>query len=140
MLNCLRVCGTVLCPDTDTTVVYGTGVFCVDGKVIETNIPVGQVRGLRGGLYFEDFIKNQVQLRLCESSIVWEQILSHFKSRKQTTDAHMACFKNVGLELLHTKHDTTAVSPFISDEFRPPWPDQKGGGRCGISRREANVA
>ena len=33
-----------------------------------------------------------------------------------------------------------AVSPFISDEFRPPWPDQKGGGRCGISRREVNVA
>ena len=25
-----------------------------------------------------------------------------------------------------------AVSPFISDEFRPPWPDQKGGERCGI--------
>ena len=32
-----------------------------------------------------------------------------------------------------------AVSPFISDEFRPPWPDQKVGGRCGISRWDANV-
>ena len=25
-----------------------------------------------------------------------------------------------------------AFSPFISDVFRPPWPDSKGGGRCGI--------
>ena len=24
-----------------------------------------------------------------------------------------------------------AITPFISDVFRPPWPDRKGGGRCG---------
>jgi hypothetical protein len=24
-----------------------------------------------------------------------------------------------------------AVSPFISDVFRPPWPDREGVGRCG---------
>ena len=41
---------------------------------------------------------------------------------------------------VRSTHAYLSVLGFISDKFRPPWPDRKGGGRCGISRREANVA
>jgi hypothetical protein len=89
-INCVRVVVTSVLREA-VAHTRSAGHFISSGDTLCVN-----VRGLQLG-------------RLCESSIVWEQILSHFKRRKQTTDAHMACFKNVGLELLHTKHDTTPL-------------------------------
>jgi hypothetical protein len=135
VLSSLLVRGTVLRLDTDTAVVYGTGVCCVDGKEMETNIPVVHasmtvdgVRVLVTSIFSECIVHTRrvshfvsssdtrcvnvrgLQLgRRCESSIIWQPMLSHFKRRKDTTDAHIACFKNLGLELLQTKHRATPL-------------------------------
>jgi hypothetical protein len=142
VLSCLGVRGTVLCIDTDTTVVYGTGVCCVDGKEIDTNIPIVHTSMTMDGVRVlvtcvlsegvdhtrsaGHFISSghtlcvnvrDLQLgRRCESSIVWQPMLSHFKRRHHTTDTHIVCFKNVVLELLHTKHQATPLFDVLQSQ------------------------
>lgn len=142
VLSCLRVRGTVLCRDNDTSVVYGTGVCYVNGKEIETNIPIVHasmtidgVRVLVTSVLRESIVHTRsaghfistgntlcvnvrdfVLGRRCESSIVWQPMLSHFQRRNNTIDAHIACFKNMGLELLHIKHQATPLFDVLQSQ------------------------
>jgi hypothetical protein len=130
---CVR--GTVVCSDVNTTVVYGTAVCCVDGKKMDTGIPVVHAVMNLDGIPFavtsilrEDashtrsashFIsvadKPCVNVRAldlgrrCQSSILWQPMLSHFLRRVRTTDVHCASFCNLGLELQNTQHNATPL-------------------------------
>ena len=126
----LDVNGTLVRVDPNTTVVYGTAVCCVRDKRMDTSIPVvhaammidgvqvavtsvlrEDIAHTRSALQFVSSGDNKcvnvraLQLgRRCEFSVVWQPVLSHFLRRAHTTTLHTASFRNLGLQLQHTKH------------------------------------
>lgn len=126
----LDVSGTVLRLDPNTTVVYGTAVCSVRDKKMDTSIPVvhaamildgvrvavtsvlrEDIAHTRSALHFISSGENKcvnvraLQLgRRCESSVIWQPMLSHFLRRAHTTAVHTASFRNLGLKLQDTKH------------------------------------
>jgi hypothetical protein len=118
--------------DPNTTVVYGTAVCSVRDKKMDTGIPVvhaamildgvrvavtsvlrEDIAHTRSAFHFISSRDNKclnvraLQLgRRCDSSVIWQPMLSHFLRRNQTTAVHTASFRNLGLKLQDTKHTT----------------------------------
>jgi hypothetical protein len=141
----LDVCGTVLQLDPDSTVVYGTAICSVRDKKMDTGIPVvhasmildgvrvavtsvlcNNVTHTRSASHFVCSGDNKCvnvrtfQLgRRCESSVIWQPMLSHFLRRVHTNAVHTKSFLNLGLQLQDTKYTSMPLCDVVESSSGP---------------------
>jgi hypothetical protein len=133
----LFVCGSAICPASDSHVVYGRAFLSVENIKLETSIPAVHI-ACGNDVSVTCILQHQTNYRDCKHFLVsggqckslkdlnlgsrgefrmlWPPYMSHYLRRTNTTNTHKLGFRNAHLCLNNTKHNTTQLFDYVTSQ------------------------
>jgi hypothetical protein len=106
----LFVCGSAICPASDSHVVYGRAFLSVENIKLETSIPAVHI-ACGNDVSVTCILQHQTNYRDCKHFLV-----SGGQCKSLTTNTHKLGFRNAHLCLNNTKHNTTQLFDYVTSQ------------------------
>ena len=111
--------------DTEIPVVHAS--MLLNGvRVACTSVLCNNVAHTRSAMHFVSSNDNKcvnvraLQLgRRCDSTVIWQPMLSHFMRRVRTSSVHTNSFRNLGLQVQDTKYTSMALYDVVESSSGP---------------------